>query len=96
MTEIPDGRVAAWVCAWDNLRAAREFSAEHNRERPGVPLPEPYWAAIAEAAVFAEMARTDIAVGVAAGTLIDDREVARQRADDFIAEVFARAKDAQQ
>lgn len=91
MTEIPgDGRVAAFVCAWNALQSAGDIrnqvaKQQQRQRREDAPLPDVYWAAVAEAAVFADLARVDMPTGIAACALISQVETAKQVALDTIA-----------
>lgn len=95
MTETPDARVAAWTCAWDAIRAAQELRQPPRQPRPLAeqslepePLPELYWAAIAEAAVYAELARADLPTGQQAFTMINAFETAKKATIDTITALF--------
>lgn len=91
MTEIPDARVAAWTCAWNSLLAAGELRQPPKDLGPRVappPLPEMYWAAVAEAAIFADLARTDLVTGQAAFQMINSVETAKHVALRKISEAF--------
>lgn len=92
MTDIPDARVAAWTCAWNSLIAAGKLrqppkDAQRLRVAPE-PLPEMYWAAVAEAAIFADLARADLDVGQTAFQMINAVETAKNVALRKISEPF--------
>lgn len=86
MTEIPgDGRVAAFVCAWNALQSAGDIRNQVAERQGGdAPLPDVYWAAVAEAAVFADLARADMHTGITAA-LSSQVETAKHAAFEFIA-----------
>jgi hypothetical protein len=87
MTENPDARIAAWLHAWDTIRFAQELRQSPKDLGPRVapdPLPELYWAAVAEAAVFAEMARADMPTGQQAIAIINAVETAKQTTIDTL------------
>lgn len=86
MTDIGDGRVAAFVCAWNALQSAGDIRNQvAKNQHADAPLPDVYWAAVAEAAVFADLARVDMPTGIAACALISQVETAKQVALDTIA-----------
>ena len=93
MTEVPDARVAAWTCAWTAMQAAGEIRSQVTKERGDEPLPDIYWASVAEAAVFADLARADMSTGVTAVALINGVETVKKVALDTIAQMFGVSRD---
>lgn len=78
MTEIPDVRAAAWVCAWDALAAVQQLKQPPDGPRVAPePLPDLYWATMAEAAIYAQLAQVDSTTGITAGVILN--EDARRR-----------------
>lgn len=77
----PDLRANAFVGAWERIEAAQKLKVDH-KHRVVDPLPELYWATIAEAAVLAQLANADEDPGRDAGRHLLDRKerVAGRRA----------------
>lgn len=88
MTEIADGRVAAFVCAWSSLKSAGEIRSRVTKKDAHAPLPDVYWAMAAEATAFAHLARTDMPTGIDACALITQLEIAKQVTMQTIADAF--------
>lgn len=88
MTEISDARPAAWVCAWNAIQAVQELKKPRKGATDGEPLPELYWATIAEAAIFAQLAQADVTTGLHAGTLLTAVERAKQEAIATLTDIF--------
>lgn len=83
MTNQPpaDARASAWIGAHERIEAAQKLKLDEKR-RVRDPLPELYWATIAEAAVLADLARTNQTTGLhAGGYLVEqhDRRLERVR-----------------
>ena len=76
MTTHPaDARPSCMVAALDNIRAAQKLKLEPGtKNRVREPLPELYWSLMAEAAIYAELARADVSVGFAAGAHLVQRD----------------------
>ena len=93
MTDTGDGRVAAFVCAWNALQSAGDIRNQVNKmaakkQLPDASLPDVYWAAVAEAAVFADLARADMPTGITACAVLSQVETAKQTAIDTIASML--------
>lgn len=79
----PDLRVSAFVGAWERIEAAQKLKVDH-KNRVREPLPELYWATLAEAAILADLARADQTTGFFAGGHLTQRdERIRQNRRDF-------------
>ena len=76
MTTHPaDARPSCMVAALDNIRAAQKLKLEPGtKNRVREPLPELYWSLMAEAAIYAELARAEVSVGFAAGEHLVQRD----------------------
>lgn len=76
MTTHPaDARPSCMVAALDNIRAAQKLKLEPGtKNRVREPLPELYWSLMAEAAIYAELARADVSVGLVAGEHLVQRD----------------------
>lgn len=68
-----DARYIAWFAAEQRLKVAHDLTQDEDG-RVRTPLPEYYWAMIAEAAVFADLARCTMDVGLAVGTYREERD----------------------
>lgn len=79
-----DGRVCAWMSAWKCLQQAQILKTEPKTE-PGQhtvrdPLPELYWSTLAEAQIYADLAKAPDLVGLAAGDwLVEEQEQEQER-----------------
>lgn len=74
-THPADARPSCMVAALDNIRAAQKLKLEPGtKNRVREPLPELYWSLMAEAAIYAELARADVSVGFAAGAHLVQRD----------------------
>lgn len=69
MTHHPaDARPSCMVAALDTIRAAQKLKLEPGtKNQAREQLPELYWSLMAEAAIYAELARADVNVGLIAG-----------------------------
>lgn len=76
MTTHPaDARPSCMVAALDNIRAAQKLKLEPGtKNKAREQLPELYWSLMAEAAIYAELARADVSVGFAAGEHLVQRD----------------------
>ena len=76
MTTHPaDARPSCMVAALDNIRAAQKLKLEPGtKNKAREQLPELYWSLMAEAAIYAELARADVSVGFAAGAHLVQRD----------------------
>lgn len=93
MTDMIDGRVAAWICAWNAIQDAQKLKQPPKGPRvQPEPLPESYWSAMTEAAILANLACADTATGLAAGTMINAVETAKQAALDMIGDLLGTMK----
>lgn len=101
MTEIFDGRQAAWSNAWRCVESAQEARVKAFRtesERVGNASPEDelwlrqsstlYNALMREAEVFTALAHAPADVGVYAGTFIRDYERRKSEQSEFISRVM--------
>jgi hypothetical protein len=89
MSEISDARPTAWVCAWNAIQAVQELKKPPKGTRVArEPLDELYWATLAEAAVFAQLASADTSTGISAGTLLSQVEAAKQHALDTLRDIL--------
>ena len=83
-TPPADARASAWIGAHERIAAAQKLKLEPgSKSRLADPLPEIYWATLAEADVLARLATADQTTGfVAGGYLVgqNDRIVANRRA----------------
>lgn len=70
---IYDDRAAAYVGAREAIKAAQKLKVDR-KNRVVEPLPELYWALLAEAAVLADLARADMNVGLLAGGYLVDQQ----------------------
>lgn len=69
-----DARPSAWIGAHERIAAAQKLKLEPgSNNRVADPLPELYWATLAEAAVLADLARAPGAVGYLAGAHLAGR-----------------------
>lgn len=84
----PDFRASAFVGAWERIGAAQKLKVDPKTHKIVAPLPELYWATLAEAAVLADLARTDEDPGRDAGRYIADLQ--KRTAEPH--EAFQRAK----
>lgn len=67
---VVDGRGAAWIRSWQLV----EESMKYRHGRPAdEPLPEVYWAMMAEARILTQLSQADLNVGLGVG-----EELARQ------------------
>ncbi|AEL98520.1 hypothetical protein CL64_gp48 [Mycobacterium phage Liefie] len=87
-----DARASAWIGAHERIVAAQKLKVDH-KKRVVDPLPELYWATLAEAAVLAELARADQTTGLHAGRYLVDQQ---QRIEKWrlVHEAAARSRDA--
>lgn len=76
----PDERVAAFMCAWGLLQSAARIRSKVTEKDGHAPLPDLYWACVAEATAFADLARADMPTGVQASALRLQYEAARETA----------------
>lgn len=90
-TPPPDARVAAWTCAWESIQAAQKLRQPREDRGPRVapePLPDRYWAAVAEAAVYADLARADLPTGQQAFALVNAVETATEHAVETLTNIL--------
>ncbi|ANU79757.1 hypothetical protein BI023_gp50 [Mycobacterium phage Sneeze] len=79
MTELhemgpgPDIRAGAFIGAWDRIEAAQKLKADAKGHVVD-PLPELYWATLAEADVLARLATADEDPGRDAGAVLVERD----------------------
>ncbi|QDF19779.1 hypothetical protein QEH38_gp47 [Mycobacterium phage LilSpotty] len=92
-----DARASAWIGAHERIAAAQKLKVD-GEHRVVDPLPELYWATLAEAAVLAELARADQTVGLHAGGYPVDQqeriEESRSSVRRLVHEAAARSRDA--
>lgn len=74
-----DARITAWTIAWDVAHKAAEFREEvrgfaRKNNDPEPPLPDTYWALIAEANLMAQLASAELFVGSAAAEILSERD----------------------
>ncbi len=93
-TDPTDARASAWICAFDTIRAAQKLKLNKHK-RAVEQLPELYWSLMAEAAIFADLARADFQTGLAAGTHLVARDARIRENRDRMSRVVAEAKAAQ-
>lgn len=76
MTDHPtDGRPSCMVAALDTIRAAQKLKLQPgSKGKVREKLPELYWSLIAEAAIYAELAKAPTEVGIAAGSHMTTRD----------------------
>lgn len=86
----PDLRANAFVGAWERIEAAQKLKVDHKKKLVD-PLPEIYWATLAEADVLARLATGDEDPGRDAGAYIVDRDQRTSIARDRIREAVNRA-----
>ncbi|ABE67307.1 hypothetical protein SEA_PINKYOSHI_49 [Mycobacterium phage PinkYoshi] len=84
-----DARASAWIGAHERIVAAQKLKVDH-KKRVVDPLPELYWATLAEAAVLAELARADQTTGLHAGGYLVDQQ---ERIEEF-GRLVARSREA--
>lgn len=94
---LSDARPACMVAALDTLRAAQKLKLEPGSKTRAVEhLPELYWALVAEAAIYAELAKADAPTGIAAGSHMERRHDRirenRRRAGDIVKRASERAE----
>lgn len=69
-----DARAGAWIGAMDRIDVAQKLKMDpDSKTRVADPLPELYWATLAEAAILAELAAAPGPVGYVAGGHLADR-----------------------
>lgn len=81
-----DGRGYAWTMAaslLDWVNAARRHIADTKGYDPDTPLPPIYHAVLAEAAIYAELAKADIQVGLAGGDWLEHKVEAEREAEEL-------------
>lgn len=83
MTEILDLRANAFVSAWERVETAQKLKVDPHG-RLVEPLPESYWALMAEAAILADLARAGADTGIAAGTHLLRRKECDARIRDQV------------
>lgn len=92
---MSDARSTAWANAWALLQGLQKYRAEHPGEEP----PQVYWAIIAEATVFAVLAKADPATGFAAGAWMDavaaEEAAQQQRLKEMMDTLDSREPNAQ-
>jgi hypothetical protein len=86
-----DGRVGAWIQAWQRLEAMQKLKKDH-KGRAVQPLPEWYWSLIAEAQICADLAKASEVVGCAAGAVLEEQYSQEQEAKVRIEEMLARCR----
>lgn len=93
MTHHPaDARPAFMVAARDRIEAAQQLKLEPgSKTRVRETLPDLYWSLIAEAAIYADLARADYATGLTAGVHLTEREARIEGARDRAREAVKRA-----
>ncbi|QOC58873.1 hypothetical protein SEA_JOLENE_49 [Mycobacterium phage Jolene] len=84
-----DARASAWIGAHERIVVAQKLKVDH-KKRVVDPLPELYWATLAEAAVLAELARADQTTGLHAGGYLVDQQ---ERIEEF-GRLVARSREA--
>lgn len=72
-TPPADARSSAWIGAHERLTAAQKLKVDA-KNRVVEPLPEIYWATLAEAAILADLARADQTTGLGAGGYLVARD----------------------
>lgn len=88
----PDLRANAFVGAWERIEAAQKLKVDPKNHRLVDPLPEIYWATIAEAAVLAQLATADEDPGRDAGRHLLDRKERLAEARTHFADAISRRK----
>lgn len=76
-----DGRIAAWLHAWERIQALQEFKLKHAPAMDS-ELPDGYWGVVAEAQVLATLASADILVGISVGDILQEQERQKQESRD--------------
>lgn len=91
-----DGRVSAWLSAWQTVEAARKLHTDHK----GVvrdPLPAVYWGLVAEAQVYTALATAPEDIGVAVGDWFQSeqerKQQSREQAQEFLRKIESRFAD---
>lgn len=88
-----DGRSSAIIGAWRYVEAAGKLRIdEENRVRD--PLPELYWAYLAEARILVSIGSTDLSTGIVLGDYLE-REAKDQEERDALIAKFEDARRAE-
>jgi hypothetical protein len=91
-----DGRGFAWTTAvslLDWTTDTRQKIVNDKRYDPEAPLPPMYHAVLAEAAIYAELAKTDIQVGLYGGDWLERKQTDEREREEMRESLFEKMKE---